>query len=108
MATISDAGLNVTSDKMVKITIDKSVVFGPGAPWLIPYAVCYSSPTPFKNVLGKTTTLGLLPVCGDNDNFWGLAWLRHRAAPCVESITLDRLGNVTETVRLPAYDPRMH
>jgi hypothetical protein len=68
----------------------------------------WPDPTPFKDILGKTTTLGLLPVCGDNDNFWGLAWLRHRAAPCVESITLDRLGNVTETVRLPAYDPRMH
>jgi hypothetical protein len=64
MTTVTVQGLSIDGTKTAVITIDKSVVFAKGAPWWIPYAVCYSSPVPFRDVTGKLTTLGLLPACG--------------------------------------------
>lgn len=107
MSTITDQGLTVTSDKMVVVTIPKGVVFAHGAKWWVPYAVCYNSPTPFKSITGRTVTTGLLPACGDNDDRWNSRWLKHRAAPCVSSIKFDSAGNLRETLRLPAADPKL-
>jgi hypothetical protein len=63
MTTVSVQGVTITGTKTAVITIDKSVVFAKGAPWWIPYAVCFSSPVPFRNAFGQMTTLGLLPLC---------------------------------------------
>jgi hypothetical protein len=73
--------------------------------WLVPFAVCYQSQTPFKNLVGATVTTGLLPLCiqfpGPKKAF---------VAPCVESITELPLyiGNVVETILVPPGDPKVH
>ena len=98
MTTVSVSGLTINGTKTAVITINKSVVFAKGAPWWIPYAVCYSSPTPFRSITGRMTTLGLLPFCSTKFN----------GPPCVVSILPDRSGDVIETLQLPASDPRFH
>ncbi len=98
MTTVSVSGLTINGTKTAVITINKSVVFAKGAPWWIPYAVCFSSPTPFRSITGRMTTLGLLPFCST----------RFNGPPCVVSILPDRSGDVIETLQLPASDPRFH
>ena len=100
---MSEQGLTINGTKRAVVTIDRSVVFARGAPWWIPYAVCYSSPIPFKSITGNTTTLGLLPLCSTRFNFPPFG-----RPPCVVSILPDRSGNVIETLQLPGYDPRFH
>ncbi len=103
MITVSDQGLTINGTKTAVVTIDKSVVFAKGAPWLIPYAVCYSSPIAFKNITGKMTNLGLLPLCSTKVGFPPFG-----TPPCVVSILPDPSGNVIETLQLPGYDPKFH
>jgi Protein of unknown function (DUF642) len=100
VTTVTDSGLN--ANILYTVTFANKAAAGP---WLVPFAVCYQSQTPFKDLDGKTVTTGLLPLC---------ALLprpgKPLLAPCVESITELPLylGNVVETIVLPAGDPRFH
>jgi choice-of-anchor C domain-containing protein len=100
VTTVTDTGLN--ANIVYTVTFANKAAAGS---WLVPFAVCYQSQTPFKDLYGHTVTTGLLPLCT----------LLPRpgkplVAPCVESITELPLylGNVVEKIVLPAGDPRFH
>ena len=100
VTTVTDTGLN--ANIVYTVTFANKAAAGS---WIVPFAVCYQSQTPFKDLFGHTVTTGLLPLCT----------LLPRpgkplVAPCVESITELPffLGNVVEKVVLPAGDPRFH
>jgi hypothetical protein len=94
--TFNAYGLTAGGGKTATLQIDKSVVQvqpNNGASF---YRVCYESPTPFVDASGATVTLGLLPSCSAVAN----------VAPCQQSVTKTKAGDVIETVLLPAGDPR--
>jgi choice-of-anchor C domain-containing protein len=100
ITTVTDTGLN--ANIVYTVTFANKAAAGS---WLVPFAVCYQSQTPFKDLYGHTVTTGLLPLCT----------LLPRpgkplVAPCVQSISELPLyiGNVVEKVVLPAGDPRFH
>ena len=100
VTTVTDTGLNAN----IVYTVTFANKAAAGA-WFVPFAVCYQSQTPFKDLYGHTVTTGLLPLCT----------LLPRpgkplVAPCVQSITELPLyiGNVVEKIVLPAGDPRFH
>jgi len=100
ITTVTDVGLN--ANIVYTVTFANKAATGS---WLVPFAVCYQSQTPFKDLYGHTVTTGLLPLCT----------LLPRpgkplVAPCVQSISELPLyvGNVVEKVVLPAGDPRFH
>jgi hypothetical protein len=100
ITTVTDTGLN--ANIVYTVTFANRAAAGS---WLVPFAVCYQSQTPFKDLYGHTVTTGLLPLCT----------LLPRpgkplVAPCVQSIFELPLyiGNVVEKVVLPAGDPRFH
>jgi Protein of unknown function (DUF642) len=100
VTTVTDTGLN--ANIVYTVTFANKAAAGS---WLVPFAVCYQSQTPFKDLYGHTVTTGLLPLCT----------LLPRpgkplVAPCVESIfeLPLYLGNVVEKIVLPAGDPRFH
>ena len=100
VTTVTDTGLN--ANIVYTVTFANKAAAGS---WLVPFAVCYQSPTAFKDLYGHTVTTGLLPLCT----------LLPRpgkplVAPCVQSITElpFYLGNVVEKIVLPAGDPRFH
>jgi hypothetical protein len=100
VTTVTDTGLN--ANIVYTVTFANKAAAGS---WIVPFAVCYQSTIPFKDLYGHTVTTGLLPLCT----------LLPRpgkplVAPCVESI-VDLplyLGNVVEKIVLPAGDPRFH
>ena len=100
VTTVTDTGLN--ANIVYTVTFANKAAVGA---WFVPFAVCYQSQTPFKDLFGRTVTTGLLPLC---------TWLprpgRPLVAPCVQSITELPLyiGNVVEKIVLPAGDPRFH
>jgi choice-of-anchor C domain-containing protein len=100
VTTVTDTGLN--ANIVYTVTFANKAAAGW---WLVPFAVCYQSQTPFKDLFGHSVTTGLLPLCT----------LLPRpgkplVAPCVQSITElpFYLGNVVEKIVLPAGDPRFH
>jgi hypothetical protein len=100
VTTVTDIGLN--ANIVYTVTFANKAAAGS---WLVPFAVCYQSPTAFKDLYGHTVTTGLLPLCT----------LLPRpgkplVAPCVQSIVELPLyvGNVVEKIVLPAGDPRFH
>ena len=103
MTTVTAQGLTINGNKIATITINKNIVFAKGAPWWIPYAVCYSSLTAFRSITGKMVTTGLLPACK-------IPFVKPslEGPPCVVSILPDRAGDVIETLELPGADPRFH
>ncbi len=107
VTTIDQQGVNAI--KTATVTIDKSFVNSSLKNRIVLlYRVCYSSPVAFKDFLGRTTNLGLLPRCRAWDDFLYPPEYRHTTVPpCVDSIVKDSAGNVVETLKLPASDPRM-
>ena len=99
VTTVTDTGLN--ADLVFTVTFANKSAAGN---WFIPFAVCYTSTVPFVDLTGKTVTTGLLPICG------GLFGNKAVVAPCVRSITELPffVGNVVETIVVPAGDPRFH
>ncbi|HEY5384734.1 MAG TPA: hypothetical protein VIJ56_05815, partial [Acidimicrobiales bacterium] len=100
ITTVTDTGLN--ANIVYTVTFANKAAAGS---WFVPFAVCYQSQTPFKDLYGHTVTTGLLPLCT----------LLPRpgkplVAPCVQSIfeLPFYLGHVVEKVVLPAGDPRFH
>lgn len=100
VTTVTDTNLN--ANIVYTVTFANKAAAGS---WIIPFAVCYQSQTPFKDLYGHTVTTGLLPLCT----------LLPRpgkplVAPCVESIfeLPLYLGNVVEKIVLPPGDPRFH
>jgi hypothetical protein len=78
------------------VRIDKVVVQAQPNNGVSFYRVCYESPTSFTDRNGATVTLGLLPDCPAVSG----------QAPCVMSMTKTKAGDVIETLKLPAGDPR--
>ncbi len=97
--TVTDTGLGAS----ITFTVTFANASVPGL-WFVPFAVCYQSQTPFKDLFGHSVTTGLLPVCS--------LPFTHKpvVAPCVQSITElpFKLGNVVEKIVVPAGDPRYH
>ncbi len=100
VTTVTDAGLN--ANIVYTVTFANKAAAGS---WLVPFAVCYQSETPFTDLYGHKVTTGLLPLCT----------LLPRpgkplVAPCVQSITELPLyvGNVVEKIVVPPGDPRFH
>ena len=106
VTTLDQQGVNAI--KTATVTIDKSFVNSSLKNRIVLlYRVCYSSPVAFKDFLGRTTNLGLLPRCRAFDDFLYPPEYRHtNVPPCVDSIVKDSAGNVVETLKLPASDPR--
>jgi Protein of unknown function (DUF642) len=100
VTTVTDAGLN--ANIVYTVTFANKAAAGS---WLVPFAVCYQSATPFVDLYGKMVTTGLLPPCTLIPRPG-----KPLVAPCVQSITELPLylGNVVETIVLPAGDPRFH
>jgi hypothetical protein len=100
ITTVTDTGLN--ANIVYTVTFANKAAAGG---WLVPFAVCYQSETPFKDLYGHTVTTGLLPLCTllPRPN-------KPLVAPCVQSIVElpFYIGNVVEKVVLPAGDPRFH
>ena len=59
------------------------------------FYICFQSNTAFKNINGKTGTIGILPLCGSV-----------AVAPCESSRTKDSVGDVIETAIVLANDPK--
>jgi hypothetical protein len=78
------------------LTIDKSVVAKFANPRLTNFRICYSSPTPFKDIYGHTVTTGLLPYCVAN----------RFQTPCDLLTYFDLKGNVVEVFDAPSGDPK--
>ena len=97
VGTVTDTGL--TANIVITDTFPNKSSSGS---WLIPFAVCYQAQTPFKDLLGRKVTTGLLPPCPLGHSS------RTLVAPCVQSITELPLyrGNVVETIVVPPGDPR--
>ena len=106
VTTLDQQGVNAI--KTATVTIDKSFVNQSIKSRLVLlYRVCYSSPVAFKDFLGRTTNLGLLPRCRSWDDALYPPEYRHTTVPpCVDSIVRDPSGNVVETLKLPASDPK--
>lgn len=100
ITTVTDTGLN--ANIVYTVTFKNSAAAGQ---WFVPFAVCYQSPTPFKDLSGHTVTTGLLPLCTILPRPG-----KPLVAPCVQSITELPLflGNVVEKIVLPVGDPRFH
>jgi choice-of-anchor C domain-containing protein len=100
VTTVTDTNLN--ANIVYTVTFANKAAAGS---WLVPFAVCYQSQTPFKNLYGQTVTTGLLPLCTLLPTP-----RKPLVAPCVESIfeLPLYLGNVVEKIVLPAGDPRFH
>ena len=100
VTTVTDTGLNAN----IVYTVTFANKAAAGA-WFVPFAVCYQSQTPFKDLSGHTVTTGLLPLCTLLPRPG-----RPLVAPCVQSITElpFYIGNVVEKIVLPAGDPRFH
>jgi choice-of-anchor C domain-containing protein len=100
VTTVTDTGLN--ANLVYTVTFANKAAAGS---WIVPFAVCYQSQTPFKDLYGKTVTTGLLPVCTllPRPN-------KPLVAPCVQSISELPffLDNVVEKIVLPPGDPRFH
>ncbi len=100
ITTIVDSGLTAGSSIDLDITFPKADVTGPSD---IPLAVCYSSLTPFTDLEGAQTTLGLLPDCG--------ALRQHpKVGPCISKMSRFPFGPKTlfEKLIIPEGDPRAH
>ncbi len=97
--TVTDTGLGAS----ITFTVTFTNASVPGL-WFVPFAVCYQSQTPFKDLYGHSVTTGLLPLCS--------LPFTHRpvVAPCVQSISElpFKLGKVVEKIVVPAGDPRYH
>jgi hypothetical protein len=95
--TFNAFGLTANGAKTATVQIDKVIVQATPNNGVSSYRVCYESPTPFTDRAGNSgVTLGLLPDCSAVSN----------QAPCVQSITKTKAGDVLETLSLPAGDPR--
>jgi choice-of-anchor C domain-containing protein len=100
VVTVTDTGLN--ANIVYTVTFPNKSAAGS---WLVPFAVCYQSQTPFKNLFGQTVTTGLLPLCTILPQP-----KKPIVAPCVQSITELPLylGNVVEKIVVPPGDPKFH
>jgi len=95
--TFNAFGLTASGSKTAIVQIDKAIVQATPNNGVSSYQVCYQSPTPFTDRAGNAgVTQGLLPDCKAVSN----------QAPCVDSITKTKAGDVVETLSLPAGDPR--
>jgi hypothetical protein len=100
ITTVTDTALN--ANIVYTVTFANKAAAGS---WIVPFAVCYQSETPFTDLYGHKVTTGLLPLCTllPRPN-------KPLVAPCVQSITELPLylGNVVEKIVLPPGDPRFH
>jgi hypothetical protein len=94
--TFNAFGATAAGTKTATVRIDKVVVQAQPNNGVSFYRVCYESPTSFTDRNGATVTLGLLPDCPAVSG----------QAPCVVSMTKTKAGDVIETLKLPAGDPR--
>lgn len=76
--------------------LNKNGIPGKGLEGLL-YAICFQSNNPFVNLFGKTTTLGLLPLCNP---------FKPGPGPCVNWILPGGGGTIVERVTYPAGDPK--
>ncbi len=99
ITTITDANLGAAID--LTVTFKNSAAAGA---WWVPFAVCYQSQTPFKDLYGRSTLTGLLPFCTSPP------WGKPAVAPCVRSIyeLPFSIGKVVEDILVPTGDPRAH
>jgi hypothetical protein len=104
--TVDQSG--ITGIKTATVTIDKSFVNRSiKSRFVLLYRVCFASPTPFVDRLGNTVTQGLLPRCRSWDDFlYPPDYRRVTVPPCVDSIVKTPSGDIVETLKLPAADPR--
>jgi hypothetical protein len=61
------------------------------------YAICFQAKSPFVDAFGKTTTLGILPVCNP---------FKPGSGPCVNWILPGAGGTIVEKLTYPVGDPR--
>jgi hypothetical protein len=96
VTTQTESGYSGTTDKVVTLDINKSVV---GNKFFLFYQVCYSGTTPFTDIFGhRNVTTGVLPYC----------ILVRNQAPCTISTTKSSSGDVIEKFKTPPGDPRYH
>ncbi len=96
VSTITESDYTSPIGKVIFLTIDKSVVAKFANPRLTNFRICYSSPTPFKDIYGHTVTTGLLPYCVAN----------RFQTPCDLLTYFDLKGNVVEVFDAPSGDPK--
>jgi hypothetical protein len=76
--------------------LNKNGIPGKGLEGLL-YAICFESNNPFVSATGKSTTLGLLPICNP---------FKPGPGPCVNWILPGSGGTIVERVTFPAGDPK--
>jgi hypothetical protein len=86
------AGSITTTDTF----LNKNGIPGKGLEGLL-YAVCFQSTNSFVNASGKSTTLGLLPLCNP---------FKPGPGPCVNWILPGAGGTIVERLTYPVGDPR--
>jgi hypothetical protein len=95
--TVNSFSFTTNGGKLAVVSIDKTVVQRTPNNGVSFYQVCYAGDSAFTpRGGGPQVLLGLLPDC---KNVSG-------AAPCVQSITKDKAGDVVETLSLPGGDPK--
>jgi hypothetical protein len=90
--TLKGSGSITTTDTF----LNKNGIHGKGLEGLL-YAICFESTNSFVNWLGKTTTLGILPVCNPFNPGPG---------PCVNWILPGPGGTIVERLTFPTGDPK--
>jgi hypothetical protein len=76
--------------------LNKNGIPGKGLEGLL-YAICFQSQNPFVDAFGKSTTLGLLPICNP---------FKPGPGPCENWILPGSGGTIVEKVTYPAGDPK--